>query len=94
MRKKLLVFSLILCIIIVLISVLYLGNGITGTVKESSNFRVYIYNNPFKLNIAWKDNILDISLSSLYKTIDYIKNFVVVNIADRFMDSFVYRNVY
>jgi hypothetical protein len=94
LRKKLIIFSLFLSIIIIICSILYIGSGITGTVKESSNFRVYIYNNPIKINIAWKDNILDISMSSLYKAIDYIKNFFVVNVADRFMDSFIYRNVY
>ncbi|MFA6940162.1 MAG: hypothetical protein WCQ54_04165 [Clostridiaceae bacterium] len=94
MRKKFIIFSILLSSIIILISVLYIGNGITDTVKESSKLRVYILNNPLKLNIEWKDNILDVSLSSIYKAADYIKSFFIINVADRFMDTFVYRNVY
>lgn len=94
MRKKFVIFSVCLSFLIILITVLYIGNGITDTVKESSKLRIYLWNNPYKLNIEWKDNTLDISLSSIYKAADYIKTFLIVNIADRFMDTFVYRNVY
>lgn len=88
------IFICLLSFVIVAASVLYIGNGITDTIKESSKLRIYILNNPFKLNIEWKDNVLDVSLSSVYKAADYIKSFFIINVADRFMDTFVYRNVY
>jgi len=94
LRKKLLIFTILISITVIIISILYIGNGITDAVKESSKLRVYIWNNPLKLNLEWKDKILDVSQSSLQKSVDFVKSFINVNIVDRFMDSFVYRNVY
>lgn len=94
LKKVLIGVFIFFDIIIILAAILFINNGMSEGIKEVSKIRVDLLYDPFNINIAWGDKILNVSLSSFNKLGVYIRDVLVYNIINPIQDTFIYTNVY